>query len=152
MTFEITVHLMKISVFIMLSFIQSFDRIRFYTKKDILLKLILKHKSDLMWPSMIFEVVLYRMQYLRIHNISIHRFFFYQKQFINKCARKILNSRKDGKTEFFVRCKRTFVLDNKQHRKFYTNNLYYSIIFHFLSFLICTVKINAPNTNIYFIF
>ena len=32
----------------------------------------LKHKSDLTWPSMIFEVILNQMKYLRIHNVSIH--------------------------------------------------------------------------------
>ena len=60
------------------------------------------------------------MKYLRNHNnISIH-IIFYQNQFINECVRKKflkfserqLERHKDGKTEFFVRCRRTYVLNN----------------------------------------
>ena len=52
------------------------------------------------------EVILKKIKYLRIHNVSIH-INFYQNRFINECVRKIfLNSRKDrskdGKTEFFL--------------------------------------------------
>ena len=62
------------------------------------------------------EVILNIMAYLRIHNVSIH-INFYQNRFINECVRIFfLNSRKDrrkdGNSEFFVRCRRTYVLNN----------------------------------------
>ena len=51
--------------------------------------------DELLGPSMTFEVVVIKMKYLRIHNISIHT-NFYQNRFINGCVRRIfLNSRKD---------------------------------------------------------
>ena len=40
-------------------------------------------KSDLLS----FEIILIKMKYLRIYNVSVHR-NFYQNQLINKCARK----------------------------------------------------------------
>ena len=78
--------------------------------------------NELLWPSMTFEVILIEIKYLRIHNIGIH-INFYQNRFINESVRKIFlkfskrqtERRKDGKTErlsFFVRCKRTYVLNN----------------------------------------
>ena len=58
------------------------------------------------------------MKYLRIHNIGIHT-NFYQNRFINESVRKnflkFSYRRIDGKTErriFFVRCRRTYVLNN----------------------------------------
>ena len=61
--------------------------------------------DELLGPSMTFEVILILMEYLRIHNISIHIFFFYQNRFINECVRKnflkFSEGRKDVKTEFF---------------------------------------------------
>ena len=70
--------------------------------------------DELLGPSMTFEVILIKMKYLRIHNISIH-IIFYQNRFI---GRIFLNSRKDRhkdvKTErksFFVKCRRTYVLN-----------------------------------------
>ena len=47
---------------------------------------IFKHKSDLLWPSMTFEVILIIMEYLCIHNISIH-IHFYQNRLINERVR-----------------------------------------------------------------
>ena len=55
---------------------------------------------------MTFEVILLKINYLRIHNIGIH-INFYQNRFINECVRKNFlkiserqsERRKDGKTE-----------------------------------------------------
>ena len=47
-----------------------------------------KHKSDLMWPSITFEVILNVMKYLSVDNVSIHT-DFYQNWFINEGAKKI---------------------------------------------------------------
>ena len=42
------------------------------------------------------EVILIKMKYLRIHNISIRIISIHQNRFINECVRKkFLNSRKD---------------------------------------------------------
>ena len=68
---------------------------------------------------MTFEVILIKIEYLRIHNISI-RINFHQNRFINVVLGRIfLNSRKDrrkyGNMErrsFFERCRRTYVLNN----------------------------------------
>ena len=65
-------------------------------------------------PSMTFEVILIKVKYLRIHNISIHIFFFYQNRFINECVRKNFLKYSEGQTErriFFVSCRRTYVLN-----------------------------------------
>ena len=55
---------------------------------------------------MTFEVILYFMKNLRLHNVSIHR-KFYQNRFINEYGRKkkakISESRSHGITEFFLR-------------------------------------------------
>ena len=67
-------------------------------------KLIFKHKKDLLLPSMTFEVILYFIKTLRLHNVSIHR-NFYQNRFVNEYARKkkakISESRSPGITEMF---------------------------------------------------
>ena len=57
------------------------------------------------------------MEYLRIHNVSIH-INFYQNRFImNVLGRIFLNSRKERrKDDSFVRCRRTDVL-NKSNGK-----------------------------------
>ena len=45
------------------------------------------------------EVILIKMKYLRIHNISI-RINFHQNRFINECVMKeFLNSRKDRRKD-----------------------------------------------------
>ena len=73
---------------------------------------------------MTLEVILPQMKYLCIHNIGIH-INFYQNRFINESVRKNFlkfsyrrkdvrtERRKDVKTEFFVRCRRTYVLKNE---------------------------------------
>ena len=43
--------------------------------------------DELLGHSMTFEVILIKMKYLRIHNISIH-IILYQNRFINECVRK----------------------------------------------------------------
>ena len=43
--------------------------------------------DELLGPSMTFEVILIKIKYLHIHNISIH-IIFYQNRFINECVRK----------------------------------------------------------------
>ena len=85
--------------------------------------MIFKHKKYLLWPSMTFEVILYFMKILRLHNVSIHR-NFYQNRFINKYARKkkakISESRSHGarnhgvpeSRSFLVKYRRTYVLKN----------------------------------------
>ena len=88
--------------------------------------------NELLWPSMTFEVILIKMKYLCLHNISIH-INLYQNWFINECARKIkakiLESHSFGVSEFqsftvsqfqsfrvfFVRCRRTYVLNPESH-------------------------------------
>ena len=78
--------------------------------------------DELLGPSMTFEVILFKMKYLRIHNNSIH-IIFYENRFVNECVRKNFlkflegktERRKDVKTErrsFFVSCRRTYVLNN----------------------------------------
>ena len=50
--------------------------------------------DELLGPSMTFKVVLIKIKYLSMHNISIH-INFYKNRFINECVRRIfLNSRK----------------------------------------------------------
>ena len=69
--------------------------------------------DKLLRPSMTFEVVLIKIKNLRIHNISIH-IIFYQNRFINECARKNFLKFSERQTErqsFFVRCRRTYVLN-----------------------------------------
>ena len=54
--------------------------------------------------------LLNRMKYLCIHNVTIH-IFFYQNQFRNECDRtKKLKSRFTVSV-FFLRCRRTYVLN-----------------------------------------
>ena len=60
---------------------------------------------------MIFEVILIKMKYLRLYNISILINFF-QNRFINECARKIKSTEFHSFTVFFVRIRRTYVLEN----------------------------------------
>ena len=74
--------------------------------------MIFKHKKYL------FEVQLYFMKTLRLHNVIIH-INFYQNRFINEYARKKkLKSWSQGVTEsrspgvFLVRYRRTYVLNN----------------------------------------
>jgi hypothetical protein len=43
--------------------------------------------DELLVPSMTFEVIIIKMKYLLIHNISIH-IIFYKNRFINECVRK----------------------------------------------------------------
>ena len=71
---------------------------------------------------MTFEGILLEMKYLRIHNISIH-INLYQNRFKNESVRKNflkflyrrkdgqMERRKDGKADFFVRCRRIYVLN-----------------------------------------
>ena len=44
-------------------------------------------RDDLMWPLVTYEVTLYLMKNLRLHNVSIHR-HFYQNRFIYEYAKK----------------------------------------------------------------
>ena len=56
---------------------------------------------------------LFKMKYLLIRNISIHT-IFYQIRFINECVREefsYIPVKRDKNTEFFVRCRRTYVLN-----------------------------------------
>ena len=67
---------------------------------------------------MTIEVILNKIKYLRIHNVSIH-INFYQNRLINECFRKkILYSRKDRwkdvKTEFFFEMQKNFFLNNQR--------------------------------------
>ena len=55
---------------------------------------------------MTFEVILYLMKNLRLHDVSIHR-NFYQNRFINEYARK---KKKLKSRSFLVRYRRTYVL------------------------------------------
>ena len=72
------------------------------------------HKSDLMWPSVTIGVKLNQMKYLRIRYVSIH-IQFYQNRFINR----FLKERPKGrKTEFFVRCRRTYILNRENSAKY----------------------------------
>ena len=88
-------------------------------------KMILKFLDDLLWPLMTFKAL------KRLHNVSIQR-IFYQNRFINEWARKnfslilvITYLRNYGKTEFFVRCKRTYVLKKTQNpRKGFSEKRY----------------------------
>ena len=57
-------------------------------------------KGDIMKPSMTIEVILFKVKYMYLHNISIHM-HFYPNQLINKCARKKLA--KIMEVRFFVR-------------------------------------------------
>ena len=70
------------------------------------------------WTFVTFEV----MKYLRINNISIH-INFYQNRFINECYRKIKSKIPEFHI-FLVRCRRTYVLNNK-----YTFKVRYSVIY-----------------------
>ena len=66
------------------------------------------------------------MEYLRIHNISIH-IIFYQNRFINECNKKnfLKIPERQSNRDVFVRCRRTYVLNkriigqNKEHLKFF---------------------------------
>ena len=77
---------------------------------------------------MTFEVIIYFMKNLRLHNVSIHR-NFYQNRFINEYDRKkkakisesqsleVTESRSHRVTEsqsFLVRYRRTYVLKKRQ--------------------------------------
>ena len=53
--------------------------------------------DELLGPSMTFEVILIKMKYLHIHNISIH-IIFYQNRFINECTRKNFLKFSEGQT------------------------------------------------------
>ena len=53
--------------------------------------------DELLGPSMTFEVILIKMKYLHIHNISIH-IIFYQNQFINECVGKNFIKFSEGQT------------------------------------------------------
>ena len=53
--------------------------------------------DELLGPSMTFEVILIKMKYLRIHNISIH-IIFYQNRFINECVWKNFLKFSEGQT------------------------------------------------------
>ena len=65
------------------------------------------------------EVIIDKIKYLHIHNVSIH-INLYQNRFKNECVRRLfLNSRTDVKTEFFVRCRRTYVLNKSTNSKKY---------------------------------
>ena len=72
------------------------------------------------------EVILNKMKYLRIHYVSIHINFL--SVLINECVRKTFlkfpHRRKDG--VFFVRCRRTYVLDNWFGKK----DSYYCMLEH----------------------
>ena len=52
--------------------------------------------DELLGPSMTFEVILIKIKYLRIHNISIH--IIYQNRFINECVRKNFLKFSEGQT------------------------------------------------------
>ena len=60
--------------------------------------------DELLWPLRSY----FLMKYLHIHNISIH-INFYQNLFLNECV-KIPGSH--SFRVFFVRCRRTYVLNN----------------------------------------
>ena len=76
------------------------------------------------------EVILNPIKYLRIQNVSIH-IIFYQNRFINKCFRKNFlkfHKKKDGKTDFFVICRRTYV----QNNTFLSSLIFIGFLFKFL--------------------
>ena len=54
--------------------------------------------DELLGPSMTFEVILIKMKYLLIHNISVHIISFYQNRFINECVRKNFLKFSEGQT------------------------------------------------------
>ena len=56
------------------------------------------------------EVIPNKMNYLRNYNVSTHRNFCVRKIFLN--CRK--DRRKDVNTEFLVKCRKTYVLNNKK--------------------------------------
>ena len=87
MTFEVNLHLMKIFDFIMFSFTQSFDKIRFMARNISDKKWIFKHKSDLLSPLMTSEVILYLMKNVHLYNVSIYR-NLYKNRSIKKGAKK----------------------------------------------------------------
>ena len=62
---------------------------------------------------MTFEVILIKMKYLCLYNVSIH-IKFYQNQFVNECARKINAKIPESQrfTVFFAKYRRTYVLKN----------------------------------------
>ena len=63
-----------------------------------------KHKNDLLYPLMTFEVILNFFEILRLLKVSIH-IPFYQNWFLNK-------EKNPGVLEFFLmRCRRTYVLN-----------------------------------------
>ena len=53
--------------------------------------------DELLGLTMTFEVILIKMKYLRIHNISIH-IIFYQNRFIDECVRKNFLKFSEGQT------------------------------------------------------
>ena len=67
--------------------------------------------DELLWP-LKFEVILYKIKYLRNYNISMY-INFYQNRFINECARKKKAKIPEFQSfrVFFVRCRRTYVLN-----------------------------------------
>ena len=64
-----------------------------------------------MWPSMTFEAILNQMKYLRIHNVCIH-IILYQNQFINESAMRIFSNSCNFVNTDFLRCRRTYILNN----------------------------------------
>ena len=62
---------------------------------------------------MTFKVILHLMKNLRLSNVSLHRFFFYQNRFTNECVRKKKAKIPVSQSKsFFVRYRRTYVPKN----------------------------------------
>ena len=59
---------------------------------------------------MTFKVIIYFMKNLRLHNVSIHN-FFYQNRLINEYVRKKKAKISESRS-FLVRYRRTYVLNN----------------------------------------
>ena len=57
-----------------------------------------------MKPSMTFEVILNKIKYLCIHNVTIHTIFLYENRYTNECAGKKFykfpERRIEGKMEY----------------------------------------------------
>ena len=66
----------------MLAFIESFDMIRFSSKKLSQKNVISKIKGDLMWPSITSQVTLYLMKNLHLYDNILGNFC--QNMFINE--------------------------------------------------------------------
>ena len=95
-------------------YLRNVDILEMFKKYLSKKKMILKFLDDLLGPLMTFKAL------RRLHNVSIQR-NFYQNRFINECARKnfslilvITYLHNYGKTELFVRCRRTYVI--KKHK------------------------------------